>query len=48
LPPAEAIAVGGGMSCAVTRAHEIYCWGYWHNASGQPEIERRPVRLDVE
>jgi alpha-tubulin suppressor-like RCC1 family protein len=48
LPPVADIAVGGSMSCAVTEARDVYCWGNFPHPNGSPEHrEPTPIRVRV-
>ena len=41
------IAVGGSMSCAITRDKELFCWGRWPYASTGQRFEKTPVAMRV-
>lgn len=44
LPRAVAISVASGLSCALTRDTELFCWGRWYNANGS-RSEPKPTRF---
>lgn len=44
LPRVVAISVASGLSCAITRDTELFCWGRWYNASGS-RSEPKPTRF---
>lgn len=46
LPFVVDIAVGGSMSCAISGAREVYCWGTWPHA-GSGARKETPVKLRV-
>jgi len=42
------VAAGGSMSCAVTSARDLYCWGTWlHSGIGGMRVEPTPVKVRV-
>jgi len=43
LPRAVDVAVGASMSCAVTEAHEVYCWGAFPGGKGRHEVAPRKI-----
>jgi len=47
LPPIVDIAVGGSMSCAITEARDVYCWGTFPPQNGQERKETAPIRVRV-
>lgn len=44
LPRVVAISVASGLSCALTRDTELFCWGRWYNANGS-RSEPKPTRF---
>ncbi len=48
LPTAVDLAVGWGMSCAITASRRVYCWGTWPSSAEQPRKEPTPVELPID
>jgi alpha-tubulin suppressor-like RCC1 family protein len=47
LPPSVDIATGGSMSCAITGAREVFCWGSWPHTGNAERKEVTPVKIRV-
>jgi len=47
VPFAVDVMVGGSMSCAVTGAREVYCWGSWPHRMQHPRKETGPVKVRI-
>jgi hypothetical protein len=45
LPRAIDVTVGPSLSCAVTEALDVYCWGTFHGKSVRQEIVPRKIRV---
>lgn len=49
LPPVTTLAAGDGHACAITRAHEVYCWGrtdWGQGGSGLDHTDQPATKVD--